>query len=142
MPWKNKNLPITRPLEQSSENLRVSQKFKKFPAILWNPKLHYNSISLVHNSISLVHNSFSLVQNSISLVHNSISLVPILSQINPAHSPSLFLRFLLISSSYPRLHPPSGVSPSLTQVSLPKPYKHHYSPSCIPRARAKSLFLI
>jgi hypothetical protein len=71
------------------EKLPIVQPFRKFPAILRNPKVHHR-------------------------VHKSPPLVPIMSQFDPVHTiPSyLSLRSILILSTHLRLGHPSGVFPS------------------------------
>jgi hypothetical protein len=62
----------------------VTQLFKKYPAFLWNPKVHYR-------------------------VHKSPPLDPILSQLNPVRPIDTYsLRSILMSSSHLRLGLPSG----------------------------------
>jgi hypothetical protein len=60
---------------------------QELPRILWNPKVHYR-------------------------VHNSPPLVPILSQIDPVHTITCYLRSMLIFSTHLRLGLPSGLFPS------------------------------
>jgi hypothetical protein len=80
---------LTYSMEQSPlEKLTGLQLVKKFPAFLWNPKVHYS-------------------------IHNCSPPVSILSQPNPVHTPtSHFWRSFLILSSHLRLGLPSGVLPS------------------------------
>jgi hypothetical protein len=70
------------------EKLIVTQLVKKYPAFLWNPKVHYR-------------------------VHTSPPLDPILSQPNPVRPIDPYsLRSILMLSSYQRLGLPSGLLPS------------------------------
>jgi hypothetical protein len=71
------------------EKLPIVQPFRKFPAILWNPKVHYR-------------------------VHKSPPLVPILSHIDSVHTIPSYLskRSILILSTHLRLGLPSGIFPS------------------------------
>jgi len=65
----------------------VDQLVKEF-VFLWNPKFHYRP-------------------------HKSRSLDPILSQKNPFHNfYPIYLRYILILYSHPRLYLPSGLFPS------------------------------
>ena len=68
------------------EKLTGLQLVKKFPAILWNPKVHYRT-------------------------HKRPPPVPILSQPNPVHIPTSW-RSILILSTHLRLGLPSGLFPS------------------------------
>jgi hypothetical protein len=60
---------------------------QQFPNILWNPKVHYR-------------------------VHKSPILVPILSQINPVHAITSYVRSILILSTHLCHRLPSGLFPS------------------------------
>jgi hypothetical protein len=44
-------------------------------------------------------------------VHNSLPLVPILSQLNPSHTLTYYLRYILKLSSYPCLYLQNGIFP-------------------------------
>ena len=89
---------------------------RKIPRILWNPKVHYR-------------------------VYNSPPPVPILSQINPVHTPtSHFLRSILVSPSLLCLGLLSGLFPSYfptksLYASLLSPHTCY-----IPRPSLSSLF--
>ena len=80
---------LTYSMEQSrsweADRFSASQEI---PRILWNPKVHY-------------------------CVHKCPPPVPILSQLDPVHTPtSHFLKIIVILSSYIRLGLPSGLYPS------------------------------
>jgi hypothetical protein len=66
---------------------------QKLPRILWNPKVHYR-------------------------VHKSPPLVPILRQIDPVHSISSYLRYILILFTHLRLVLPSGLFPSGFPINI------------------------
>jgi hypothetical protein len=71
-----------------SKKLPIVQPFRKFPAILRNPKVHHR-------------------------VHKSPPLVPILSQFDPVPTiPSYLSKILLILSTHLRFGLPSGLFPS------------------------------
>jgi hypothetical protein len=69
------------------EKLPIVQPFRKFPAILRNPKVHHR-------------------------VHKSPPLVPILSQFDPVHTIPSYLRSILILSTHLRIGLTNGLFPS------------------------------
>ena len=80
-------LTHSREYSPSGEDNRFSAS-QEIPRILWNPNVHCR-------------------------IHKTPPLVPILSQINPVHSPyRISWRSILISSSHLRLGLPSSLFPS------------------------------
>jgi hypothetical protein len=63
------------------------------PLLLWNPKVHYR-------------------------IHKRHPLVPILSQFNPGHILTTYLRSILILSSYLQLNSPIGLFPSVCPIKF------------------------
>ena len=93
---------VERSLSWEANRFRATQEI---PNILWNPKVHYRS-------------------------HKCTPPVPILSQLDPVHTPPhpTYWRSILILSSYLRLGLPSGLFPSgfptkTLYTALPSPIR-------------------
>ena len=76
---------------------------QEIPRILWNPKAHYS-------------------------IHNCPPPVPILSQLDPVHTPTSHFLKIHLNINFPSTPGSSKWSLSPPQVSLPKPCIHLCSP--------------